>query len=80
MIIIDIEYKLALTIISPRVDMSLHTDMLSWFRANQSLLLLLNTECLHTNYLVFGLIDIDSSLLQTRIYKYNLLENWTYSL
>ena len=27
---------------SPRVDMSLHSDTLSWFRAKQSLLLLLN--------------------------------------
>jgi hypothetical protein len=28
---------------SPRVDMSLHSDTLSWFRANQSLFLLFNT-------------------------------------
>ena len=44
---------------SPRVDMSLHTDTLFWFRANQSLLLLLNEACLaekqHTNFIVFGL-------------------------
>ena len=31
---------------SPRVDMSPHSDTLSWFRANQSLLLLLNAACL----------------------------------
>ena len=31
---------------SLRVDMSLHLCMLSWLRANQSLLLLLNTTCL----------------------------------
>jgi hypothetical protein len=29
-----------------RVDMSLHSDTLFWFRANLSLLLLLNAECL----------------------------------
>jgi hypothetical protein len=28
------------------IDMSLHSDILSWFRANQSLLLLLNAACL----------------------------------
>jgi hypothetical protein len=31
---------------SPRVDMSLHSDTLFWFRANQSLLFLLNTAWL----------------------------------
>jgi len=31
---------------SPRVDMSLHSDTLSHFLANQSLLFLLNTACL----------------------------------
>jgi len=31
---------------STRVDMSLHSDTVSWFRANQSLLLLLNAACL----------------------------------
>ena len=31
---------------SPRVDMSLHSDTLSWIRANQSLLFLLNAVCL----------------------------------
>jgi hypothetical protein len=31
---------------SPRVDMSLHSDTLVWFRANQSLLFLLNAACL----------------------------------
>jgi hypothetical protein len=31
---------------SPRVDMSLHSDTLFWFRANQSLLFLLNPVCL----------------------------------
>jgi hypothetical protein len=34
---------------SPRVDMSLHSDILFWFRANlQSLLFLLNAACLVT--------------------------------
>ena len=31
---------------SPRVEMSLHSDTLFWFRANQSLLFLRNGECL----------------------------------
>ena len=31
---------------SPQVDMWLHSDTLSWFRANQSLLFLLNAVCL----------------------------------
>ena len=31
---------------SRRVDMSLHSDTLFWFRANQSLLFLLNAACL----------------------------------
>jgi hypothetical protein len=31
---------------SPRGNMLLHSDTLSWFRANQSLLLLLNAACL----------------------------------
>jgi hypothetical protein len=31
---------------SPRVDMSLHSDTLFWFRANQSLLFLLYAACL----------------------------------
>ena len=31
---------------SPRVDMSLHSDTLFWFRANQSLIFLLNAACL----------------------------------
>ena len=30
----------------PRVDMSLHSDTLFWFRTNQSLLFLLNAACL----------------------------------
>jgi hypothetical protein len=31
---------------SPQVDMLPHADTLSWFQANQSLLFLLNAECL----------------------------------
>jgi hypothetical protein len=31
---------------SPRIDMSLHSDTLFWFRANQSLLFLLSVACL----------------------------------
>jgi hypothetical protein len=36
----------SLTHNSPRVDMSLHSDTLFWFRSNQSLLFLLNAVCL----------------------------------
>jgi hypothetical protein len=44
----------------PWVDMSLHSDTLFWFRANQSLLLLIFVACLigeatNNNCLVFGL-------------------------
>ena len=31
---------------SPRIDMSLHSDTLSWLRANQSLFFLFNATCL----------------------------------
>jgi hypothetical protein len=31
---------------NPRINMPLHSDTLFWFRANQSLLLLLNAACL----------------------------------
>jgi len=34
---------------SPLLDMSLHPDTLSWFRANQSLLFLRNAACLAEN-------------------------------
>jgi hypothetical protein len=41
------------------IDLSLHSDTLSWFHANQSLLLLLNTvlsrEATNINFIVFGL-------------------------
>jgi len=38
--------KISLKKICPRVDMSVHSDILSLIRANQSLLLLLNAACL----------------------------------
>ena len=38
---------LAHRINSPRIDMLPHSDTLSWFRANQSLLFLLNAACLY---------------------------------
>ena len=45
---------------SSRVDVLLYSDILSWFRANQSLFLLLSTACLaekrlNTDFIVFGL-------------------------
>ena len=40
---------------SPWVDMSLHSDTLFWFWANQSLLFLLSREATNTNFIVFGL-------------------------
>ena len=35
-----------LFLLLPMLDMSLHWDTLSWFQANQSLLLLINAVCL----------------------------------
>ena len=47
---------------SPWIDISPHSDTLFWFRANPSLLLLLNTKCLakkqDTNFIVFGLTPL----------------------
>ena len=40
---------------SLQVDMSLHSNSLSWFHANQSLLLLLRREAANTNMIVFCL-------------------------
>ena len=44
---------------SPWIDMSPHSDTLSWFRVNQSLLFLLNVACLaekqNSNFTVFCL-------------------------
>ena len=37
---------IALTETTPRVDISLHSDTLFWFRDNQSLLFLLRAACL----------------------------------
>ena len=50
---------------SLQINKSLHSDTLSWFRANQFLLLLLNAACLsekqntNTNFKVFGLIWLE---------------------
>ena len=43
---------------SQRIDMSLHSETLSWFRANQSLLFLLNAACL-AEKLVYYKTDIN---------------------
>jgi hypothetical protein len=57
---------------SPRVDMSLHSNTLFWFRANQPLLLLFNDACLaekqHIPLLVFGLTrpGLEHSIYRTR--------------
>ena len=42
---------------SSQIDMLFHSDTLSWFQLNQSLLLLciLNAEAANTNFIVFGL-------------------------
>ena len=46
---------------SLRVDMSLNSDTLSWFLANQSLLLFYKAVCLWKNskYIVFGLTRLE---------------------
>ena len=47
--------------------MSLHSDMLSWFQANKSLLFLFNSAWLaNTNFIVFGLTR---SGLELTIYR-----------
>jgi hypothetical protein len=53
--------------------MSLHSDTLFWFRANQSLLLLINTVCFAekqqiSNFIVFGLTrqGLDPTIYRTR--------------
>ena len=57
---------------SPRVDMSLHSDTLFWFRTNQSLLFLLNAACLAEKQqipiLVFGLtwLGLEPTIYCTR--------------
>jgi hypothetical protein len=56
---------------SPRLDMSLHSDTLSRFRANQSLLFLLNAACgeaRNTNFIVFDLIrpELEPMIYRTR--------------
>jgi hypothetical protein len=48
--------------------MSLHSDTLFWFLANQSLLFLLNAACLaeeveNTNFIVFGLTRQELKLM-----------------
>jgi hypothetical protein len=58
---------------NPWTDMSLHLDTLSWFRANQSLLLLRNAVYVAekqqiTNFIVFGLTQsgVESTIYCTR--------------
>jgi hypothetical protein len=58
---------------SPRIDMSLHSNTLSWFRANQSLLFLLNAACLAEQqhipiFLFFGLTrpGLEPTVYRTR--------------
>ena len=54
---------------SPWIDMSPHSDTLSWFRANQSLLFLLDAaygEATNSNSIVFGLTRLG---LEPTIYR-----------
>ena len=53
---------------SPRIDMSLHSDTLFWFRANQYLLFLLNAACLAENFIVFGMTrpGLEPTIYRTR--------------
>ena len=53
---------------SPWADMSLHSDTLSWFRANPSLLLLLlSGEAWNTHFIVLGFIcpELDPTIYRT---------------
>ena len=56
---------------SPRVDMSPHSDTFSWFRANQSLLFLLNAASLveSNKYLFYSLCFHTRSGLEPTIYR-----------
>ena len=55
---------------SPLVDILLHTDTLFWFRADQSLFVLLNAACLaerkNINFIVFGMTRPE---LESTIYR-----------
>ena len=51
---------------SPWIDMSPHSDTLAWFRANQSLLFLLNAPCgeaTNTSFIVFGFTRSELELM-----------------
>jgi len=56
---------------SPQIDMSPHSDTVSWFWANQSLLFLLNTACLVQNqkYEIYSLwfdpTGVESTMYRT---------------
>jgi hypothetical protein len=58
-------------VLNQHADMSLHSDTLFWFRANQSLLFLLNAysrEATNTNFIVFGLTrpGLEPTIYHTR--------------
>jgi hypothetical protein len=79
---------------SPRIDMSLYLDTLSWFRSNQSMLFLLNTACLAEKQqiplLVFGLTRswFEPAIYHTRgeyanyyeQFESHIEDNWTVAL
>ena len=66
---------------SPRVDMSLHSDTLSWFRANQSafqLICVLSGKATNTNCIVSGLTRSNplSTTLKATLHRRCDLYNW----
>ena len=49
--------------------MSLHSDTLFWFRANQSLLFLLNAACLAEKQQIYNFIVLTRPGLEPTIYR-----------
>ena len=61
---------------SPRVDMTLHSDTLFWFRANQSLLFLLNAVCLAEKQQIPANLSLWFD--QTGARSHDLPHSWTW--
>jgi hypothetical protein len=62
---------------SPRVDMSLHSDTLSWYGANQSLLLLLSATCIEQWSDIYQCYSLWFDMTRDRIHD---LPHWSEDL
>ena len=65
---------------SPRIDTSLHSDTLSWFRANQSLLFLLNAAYLAEKLSGLIRLGLEPMIYHTRSEHANHYTNHAVSL